>query len=109
MCVYIYIYILRILITKDKILPFSNYNVRIYNFLYKFAEHLKPCGGTPVAEHCTRGSRNQELVATTTHLYSPCHLSSDPIHVMVKVKLHLCLSTTVRWDIVGVMVQFNAL
>jgi hypothetical protein len=25
--------ILRILIAKDKILPFSNYNVRMYNFL----------------------------------------------------------------------------
>jgi hypothetical protein len=25
--------VLRILITKDKMLPFSNYNVRIYNFL----------------------------------------------------------------------------
>jgi hypothetical protein len=26
-------YVLRILITKDKILSFSNYNVRIYNLL----------------------------------------------------------------------------
>jgi hypothetical protein len=33
--------------TKDKIFRFSKYNVRIYNFLYKFAAHLKPCGGTP--------------------------------------------------------------
>jgi hypothetical protein len=40
--------VLRILITNDKILPFSNYNVRIYNLLQKFAAHLKPCGGTPV-------------------------------------------------------------
>jgi hypothetical protein len=46
--------VLRILITKDKILPFSNYNLRIYNFLHKFAARLKPCSGTPVAEHCTR-------------------------------------------------------
>jgi hypothetical protein len=34
-----------------QILPFYNYNVRIYNYLQKFAAHLKPCGGTPVAEH----------------------------------------------------------
>jgi hypothetical protein len=45
--------VLRILITKNNILPFSNYNVRIYNFLQKFAAHLKPCGGTPLAEHWT--------------------------------------------------------
>jgi hypothetical protein len=43
--------VLRILTTKDKILYFSNYNVRIYSFLQKFAAHLTPCGGTPVAEH----------------------------------------------------------
>jgi hypothetical protein len=30
-------------------LPFSNYDVRICNFLQKFAAHLQPCGGTPVA------------------------------------------------------------
>jgi hypothetical protein len=28
-----YVSVLQILITKDKILPFSNYNVRIHNFL----------------------------------------------------------------------------
>jgi hypothetical protein len=44
--------VLRIVITKDKILSFSNYNVRIHNLLIKFALHLKPCGGTPVSEHC---------------------------------------------------------
>jgi hypothetical protein len=27
------VFALRILITKDKILPFSNYNMRIYSFL----------------------------------------------------------------------------
>jgi hypothetical protein len=32
-CVYVYVCVLRILITIDKILPFSNYNVPIYNFL----------------------------------------------------------------------------
>jgi hypothetical protein len=32
--------VLRIMITKDKILLFSNYNVRICNFLYKLAAHL---------------------------------------------------------------------
>jgi hypothetical protein len=32
-CVCVCVCVLRILITKDKILPFSNYNVRIYNFL----------------------------------------------------------------------------
>jgi hypothetical protein len=32
-CVCVCVYVLRNLITKDKILPFSNYNVRIYNFL----------------------------------------------------------------------------
>jgi hypothetical protein len=31
-------------------LPFSNYNVPIYNILQKFAAHLKPCDGTPVAD-----------------------------------------------------------
>jgi hypothetical protein len=30
--------VLRTLITKDKILPFSNYNVRTYNF-YKHSRH----------------------------------------------------------------------
>jgi hypothetical protein len=45
--------VLRILITKDKILPFCKYNVQIY-FLQKIAAHLKPCGGTPVAGHCSR-------------------------------------------------------
>jgi hypothetical protein len=39
-------------ITKDKMLPFSKYNVRIY----KFAAHLKPCDSTPAAEHCPKWS-----------------------------------------------------
>jgi hypothetical protein len=43
--------VLQILITKDKILSFSNNNVRIYSFLQKFAAHLKSYGGTPIAEH----------------------------------------------------------
>jgi hypothetical protein len=46
--------VLRILIAKDEILPFSNYNVRIHNLLQKFAAHLKPCGGTPIAKHWSR-------------------------------------------------------
>jgi hypothetical protein len=36
--------VLRILI-----IVFFNYNVRIYNFLWKFVAHLKPCGGAPCA------------------------------------------------------------
>jgi hypothetical protein len=32
-CLCVCVRILQILITKDKILPFSNYNVRINNFL----------------------------------------------------------------------------
>jgi hypothetical protein len=32
-CVRTCVYVLRILIMKDNILPFSNYNARIYNFL----------------------------------------------------------------------------
>jgi hypothetical protein len=43
--------VLRIIITEDKILSFSKYNVRMYNLLQKFAAHLKICGGTPVAKH----------------------------------------------------------
>jgi hypothetical protein len=49
-CVCVCVCVLRILITKDKILSFSNYTMRIYNLL-KIAANLKPCGGTPVAEH----------------------------------------------------------
>jgi hypothetical protein len=37
-------------VTEVKLLPFSDPNVRIYNFLQKFAAHLKPCGSTPVAQ-----------------------------------------------------------
>jgi hypothetical protein len=37
-CVYI-LYILGILITKDKILPFSKYNVQMYNY-YKNSRHI---------------------------------------------------------------------
>jgi hypothetical protein len=33
MCVYVCVCVLRILMTKDKVLPFSNYNVLICNFL----------------------------------------------------------------------------
>jgi hypothetical protein len=33
---YMCVCLLRILITKDKVLPFSNYNVGIYNFLAYF-------------------------------------------------------------------------
>jgi hypothetical protein len=36
------------ILTKNKILSLSNYNVRIHNILQKFAAHQKPCGGTPV-------------------------------------------------------------
>jgi hypothetical protein len=43
--------VLQILITKDKIFLFSNYNMWIYNILQKFTAHLKPCGGTSFAEH----------------------------------------------------------
>jgi hypothetical protein len=32
-CVCVCVHILQILITKDKILPFSNYNMQKYNFL----------------------------------------------------------------------------
>jgi hypothetical protein len=52
--------VLRILITKDKKLFFSEYNMRIHSFLQKFAAHLIPCGSTPVycytqaAENCHR-------------------------------------------------------
>jgi hypothetical protein len=50
-----YVCVLRIPITKDKMMFFSNYNVQVYNSLQKFAAHLKPCGGTQVAEHwCTK-------------------------------------------------------
>jgi hypothetical protein len=31
-CVCVCVCVLRILITKDKVLTFSNYNVRVYNF-----------------------------------------------------------------------------
>jgi hypothetical protein len=59
-CVCVCVCVLGILITKGKLLPLSNYNLRIYNFLQKLAAHLKPCSGTPVcrgipvAEHCDR-------------------------------------------------------
>jgi hypothetical protein len=43
--------VLRIPITKDKILPFSNYKVRMYSFLQKYAAHLKPSSVTTVSEH----------------------------------------------------------
>jgi hypothetical protein len=43
--------VLQILITKDKILPFSNFNIQL---LIKFAIHLYRCGGTPVAKHCSK-------------------------------------------------------
>jgi hypothetical protein len=58
--------VLRILITKYNILPFSNYNVQIYNFLSKFAARLKPCFGTPVAEHCSRCSKKKHVDRDTT-------------------------------------------
>jgi hypothetical protein len=45
---------LRIVITKDNILRFSNCIVRIYDLLYKFAAHLKTYGCTPVANHCCK-------------------------------------------------------
>jgi hypothetical protein len=46
--------LLRILIREDKLLPFSNYRVQIYNFFQKFVAHLKPYDGTPVVEHCSK-------------------------------------------------------
>jgi hypothetical protein len=46
-----HVYVLRTLITKDKILPFSNYNAEIHIFINNFAAHLVPCGGTPIANH----------------------------------------------------------
>jgi hypothetical protein len=38
-CVCVCVCVLRILIKKDKILPFLNYSVRIYNILQQFAAH----------------------------------------------------------------------
>jgi hypothetical protein len=48
MCVCVLLWILT---TNGKILLFSNYNLQIHNFLWKFDAYLKPCGGIPVAEH----------------------------------------------------------
>jgi hypothetical protein len=53
--------VLLILIPKDKILPFSNCYVLIYNYYKKFTEHLKTCRGTPVAEHWPREVGNRAL------------------------------------------------
>jgi hypothetical protein len=60
----VYMCVLRNLITKDKILPFSNYNARICNFLQRFAAHLKS-----LAAHCLRNTalKRQGLYDQLTH------------------------------------------
>jgi hypothetical protein len=66
--------VIRILFTKDKILPFSNYNVRIYNFLQQFAAHrlrntaLERCSATFFARAHPNLSKNTWRHTTNFHL-----------------------------------------
>jgi hypothetical protein len=56
------VFILRIIITKDKILPFSNYKVRIYNFLQNFAAYWSRNTGVD----CTSAAHQIELIVQFT-------------------------------------------
>jgi hypothetical protein len=59
----------------NEILPVSTYNTRICSFLQKFAAHLKPCGDTPLAEHCSINPLllcSIEVLASIHHFYWLC-------------------------------------